>query len=974
MPFPSPFGSCFKSVGSLVPVKPAVLLLALASLGLLVSPVAAQTVESPPNVPIRRDNGSVRVNNNAREIRTGPLRNGSNIPLPIRLPIDTTEGVAIDVDRTRQAPNSIEIRPDVSYIESTFNQIVNDRDNTDARYDLQRDSLQITTTFDLRQAVGQHGYGEGIQVTIIGRDGSRSEPQTVFVRGERVTRGPGGVVLNRSESIEVTYGADDVVELRVLNIRLNRAEPTESAIYFTRDFVDNGRVGEFIVEDLEDGGDLDFDDGEYVQGPTGVGSAIAVRQSENLTVTTDTELVELPPFIDQATTTVETLIPGEPQTTVEEVELARERGQIELTDKTPSNLLGHARGVRTENNEQLVYSRYVTTVEARLGSDGLRFTGQLKPLISNPSVPPTLLTGNLRFDPFADDNQAGLTTTVGLTQYLTRTHRRATDIFGNRIEQTDERNPDLLVPTGLFNNRRIVGYVPAVSTEAAAVTLSAENGIFTLPADRAIVIAAPDPQRVGRGQSAYTDNVGGLLIKRPDGTLSFVPQWTKAGYAQSPTALSAGEATEIIYALVPQQAGQALQLGQTYAVTQGSAQHLIADGSFNIISADLQPQNFVQESAEIYAVEDTVAAANATTNEFNGVQGVYAEAVGGEPVPTVDVFDPAEVDARLGNALSAIEETVQTFGQPGYVRTTRAGGLYLGGTLTGGLGNQEDTLLLSRTTTTSAVDQLRQQQTVETFSSSRSREDILRTERGTTEENTGTASFSINEAGELGEVVFTPGTNVVTVTANGEETRRIGDVVLGPRTRIGTETREETFVDQPVREISSEQETIARNDTYPNFSAVSGELALGGVYNFGNTPWTAAANTVRAEVFYRDTVFGYSSGDSDVGVRGEVVFHPFGELKRDAYQVDAAGNVIPVYQTEPVVDADGNPVVEMATSEDGKSVAIALNQFVLDENGDRIAQRAGTGKARGPGAYLRVENVFDSDDSVEVAGGIQIAF
>ena len=966
------FNFASKSTGSMAPIKSVVLLLVVAGVGVSMRPAVAQT--APPNIPIRSSDGSVRVNNNAREIRTGPLRNRSNIPLPASLPVNTTEGVPIDVDRTRQAPNSIEVRPDVSYIEETFNQIVNGADGI-ARYDLQRDSLQITTTFELNQAVGQHAFGEGIQVTVISSDGSRSEPQTAFVRGGRVTRGPGGSILKASESIEVTYGADDAVELRVLNIRSNRAEPTESAIYFSRDFSDNGRIGEFIVEDLEDGGDLDFDDGEYVQGPTGIGSAITVRQTENLTLTTRTELVELPPFIDQATTTTETLIEGEPQTTVEDIELGRQRGQVEIADETPSNLLGHARGVRTDDDEQLIYSRYANAVEARLGSDGLGVTGQLRPLINTPSAPPTLLTGNLRFDPFAEDNQAGLTTTIGLTQYLTRTHRRAEDTFGNLIEQAGERNSNLLVPTGLFNNRRIVGYVPAASTETTATPLSATGGIFVLPTDQTIVIAAPDPQRVGRGRSAYTDNVGGLLIERTDRTLSFVPQWTKDGYVRSPTTFNVGEARRIIYALVPQQAGQALQLGQTYAVTRGASQYLIADGNFKIISADLQPQNFIQESIDVYAVEDTIAAVNEATSQFNGIQGVYTEVAGGEPVSTVDVSIAAEADARVGNVLSAIEAaTIQSPGQPGYVRTTRAGGVYLGSSLTGGLGNQEDTLLVSRTTTTSAIDQLRLQQTIETFSSSRNREDVIRTENGTTEENTGTASFSINEAGELEDVVFTPGTSVVTVTIDNEETREIGDVVLGPRTLIGTEISEATFVDQPAREILSEQETITRTETHPNFSAVLGELTVGGVYNFGNTPWTAAANTVRAEVFYRDTVFGRSSGDSEVGVRGEVVFHPFGEVKRDAYQIDAAGDVIPVYRTEPVVDASGNPVVDMVTNEEGESMAIAVNQFLLDDNGDLIAQRVGTGRARGPGAYLRIENVFDSDNGAEIEGGIRLSF
>ena len=959
----------FRSTAAAVSTGAVAMLLALLSIGADVRPAVAQTV----NVPIRSEDGSVRVDNNARDIRTGPLRNSSNTPLPALLPADTSEGVPIDVDLTGQAPNSIEIRPNVTYIEDAFSEIVNNEEGIDARYDIQRDSIQITTTFGLARIVGQHGFAEGIEVTVISPETGRGEPQTVFVRGGRVTIGPSGEQLPENQSIEVTYGADDVVELRVLNIRSNGAEPSESAIYFTEDFSNNGTVGEFIVEDLQDGGDLDFNDGEYVQALTGLGSATTVRENPNVTVETETETVELPPFISQVTSVTEIVVEGEAQTSVEDTELARERGRVEITDETPSNLLGHARGVRTENDEQLIYSRYASTIEARLGSDGLGATGQLRPLINNPSAPPTLLTGNIRFDPFADNNQAGLTSTLGVTQFLTRTHRPATNVFGSRLALAEE-DTNLLVPTGLFNNRRMVGYVP--EQVAQAEPLASVDGVFDLPAGRTIAIAAPDPQRVGRGESAYTDNVGGLIIEQADGQLRFVPQWTKDGYAQSPIELGADAASRIIYALVPQQPGQNLQIGQTYAVVENEGEYAIAEGGFRIISADLQPQNFVTETAEVYAVEDTFAAANAITEEFNGIQGIYAEVVGGEPIPTVDVLDAAEADARVGATLLSTNQFGATgiaSGQPGYMTVTRAGGLYLGGALTGGLGNQEDMLVVSRLTTTSIVDETFEQRTVETFSSARSREDITRIETGTIEQTTGIANFIINGAGELTEATFTPVSETTTINVDGRVTTEIGDEVLGPTVLTATETIiDDTPIDRQEEIISQEQETVAASDSYPNFSAVLGELTFGGVYNFGNTPWSPAANTVRAEVFYRDTVLGEGSGDSDFGIRGEVIFHPFGEVKRDAYQVNAAGDVVALYRTEPVLDGEGNPVMEMVTDNNGESVAIAVNQFVFDEAGDRIIQRVGTGRSKGPGAYLRVQNTFD--DGTEVAGGIRLAF
>lgn len=143
---------------------------------------------------------------------------------------------------------------------------------------------------------------------------------------------------------------------------------------------------------------------------------------------------------------------------------------------------------------------------------------------------------------------------------------------------------------------------------------------------------------------------------------------------------------------------------------------------------------------------------------------------------------------------------------------------------------------------------------------------------------------------------------------------------------------------------------------------------------YGNTPWTTAANTVRAELFYRDTVFGRSSNDSETGVRAELVFHPFGEVKRDAYRYDEAGNVVPVYQTESMLDAQGNRMFETLSGANDQSVELAVNQFALDEAGDLIQQRIGTGKAKGPGAYLRAENLFNGGDGVEIEGGLQISF
>ena len=947
------------------------ILLTAGSAGLCIPEAIAQT--GPVNVPVRSEDGSVRVNNNARQIRTGPLRNTSNIPLPSALPVGTSEGVSIPTDRTRQAPNTVEFTPNLPYIEQSFNDLINSNAPNGEQYNLQADSVQISTTFDLIYRQGDHNFGEGIQVSVIGSDGQRSQTQTIFVRGDGVRVGPNGQALPAADEATVVYGGNDVVELRVLNLRSDRAQPTESAIYFTQNFRADEQLGGFIVEDSQDGGDRDFDDGEYVDGPNGLGQGIAVRDRPNLMITTTTERSPLDPLIEQDITEDEVLVERAPETNVEEIETGRIRGRVELPDDNPSNQLGHARGIRTENDEQLVYSRYSGASEVRLGSDGLGVTGQLAPLIKNPSAPPTLLTGNLRFDPTVGDNEAGLTATAGITQFLSRTHRVARDMFGNEIVNPNEDGPRLLEPTGIFSNRRLLGYVPAqqTGTQQGAEIFSV-NGVFDLPTNQAVQVAPPNPQMVGRGNSGYTDNVGGLLIERASGEFSFVPQWTKAGFSQSSVALAAGEASRIIYALVPQQSGQNLQLGQTYAVTKGANEYVIADGNFRIISADLQPQNFVQEMAEVYAVEDTLPVANAQTAEFNGIQDVYAQVPGGDRIPTVDVNDAAEADARVGNELFPVSAVIAP-GQSGYMRTRRAGGLYLTGGLTGGLGNQRDTVFRNRITTVSIADDLVRQRTVNMFMTPREQVTTLTTEDGTIVRTTGTATFEINQAGELSNANFIAGPDPDEIINVDNQTTSDSQIELGDRTLMDSDTTEAEILQSTTREVSRDEESVTDRDSYPNFSAVLGELALGGVFNFGNTPWTIAANTARAELFYRDTVFGDSATGSETGVRAEVVFHPFGERQRDAYQYDEAGNVIAIYQTEPVLDENGNRAIATLTNDSDETVEVAVNQFVLDESGERIPQRVGTGKPKGPGAYLRLENVFDNSDT-EIAGGLQLSF
>ena len=536
-------------------------------------------------VTINRDpsTGAVFIDQNAFDVRTGELTNTSNIPLPSELPTVIREGIAIPTESGGLlAPNSLEITTDIDFVEQSFNEQLNQQQGTNLDYDLDRDTVTTRTRFDLNYVPGDHAFGEGIQVTVFDENGSIKSQETRFVRGDTVVRGPDGNELPNSGNITVEYGVGERVELRILNLRDNDAtEISESGVYFTRN-------GQIIAEDFPDGGDRDFSDGEYVELADSQGRANAIERDTQEEQVVETDTTPLDPEIrrDEAVEEEEFTTVERDEQVVREV---IERGSIEVPD-TLATRLGHAVGLRTENDELLVYDRYSAAGQVRAGSDGLGATGQLRPLFNNPSAPPTLLTGSALFNPWADDNEAGFAASVGITQYLNRTHRQATDLFGNPIENPNPEGAIPLEPTGLFSNRRMVGYVP--SGPLAGDQILPLDGIFTLPDSQRILIDPPDPQAVGRGDSAYTDNVGGFIVESASGELTFVPQWTNEGYATTDTVLEPGEATRIIYALVPQQAGQNLQLGQSYAVDNSTGRYRITDGGFVVIAADQYPDNF----------------------------------------------------------------------------------------------------------------------------------------------------------------------------------------------------------------------------------------------------------------------------------------------------------------------------------------------------------------------------------------------
>jgi hypothetical protein len=310
-------------------------------------------------------------------------------------------------------------------------------------------------------------------------------------------------------------------------------------------------------------------------------------------------------------------------------------------------------------------------------------------------------------------------------------------------------------------------------------------------------------------------------------------------------------------------------------------------------------------------------------------------------------------------------------GQRAYAKTTVSAGFYLGGALTTGIGNQRDTLTLMTSTMEQATDEVHTQTITHNFATPRAQLESLFIETTQTTVESGTAAFDINGQGELTNVNFLNG-EIQSNTFNSKVLKRTNRLRLGEELLLSSVSEETTQL-MPSSLTLIEQDISTQRESYPNFAPLQGEIALGGVLNFGNTPWSGAANTLRAELFARDTVVGQGR-DSETGWRAELVFHPFGEQQREASQYDDAGNVVPVYRTEPLLAANGQQIVETLTDNDGTAVTVLANQFVRDEAGDRIAQTSGTGQPNGPGLYFRVEDVFSGDSGVLFAGGVQFSF
>jgi hypothetical protein len=301
---------------------------------------------------------------------------------------DPQEKVAQPVIEDQLAPNSIQIQVDRENLQQQLQPHL--QPQVPPNFEVQEESFQFRSRFDVRQNLGNHDYGEGIEVNVYGPDGTLRSSEKVFVRGDRVSEF-NGQALPEADFIEVTYGAADRVELRVLNLRPGEnGEVTEheSAIYPTVN-------GDLAVEDFQNGGDLDFNDGNYLEIANGSGDTQLIHEGERAVQgeITETDAVEtpLPPNVR----IVHSLEQESEFSTsvITEVESTRDYGSVE-NPRTDANLLPHAVGARTADDEQLIYSQYSATEQLRLSNDGVTITGQTAPLNEDPAAAPTLVTGH----------------------------------------------------------------------------------------------------------------------------------------------------------------------------------------------------------------------------------------------------------------------------------------------------------------------------------------------------------------------------------------------------------------------------------------------------------------------------------------------------------------------------------------------------------------------------------------------------
>jgi hypothetical protein len=528
------------------------------------------------------------------------------------------------------------------------------------------------------------------------------------------------------------------------------------------------------------------------------------------------------------------------------------------------------------------------------------------------------------------------------------TQTEARDIDGNLIKT--QAGQQLYRPTALGAREVWRDFVPDQVIPAQRIENS--NGVYKIQPNSTAVIDKPNPSQSGRDQSAYTQNVGGVIVRNGD-SVSFVPMWNADGHLQQSTTVNAGNnGAEIVQALVPEQPGQDLQLGKQYPVTKnpdGSYSVGQDNKQFSVIAADTHPENFkATTNPDVFAVEDTLAnQPNASKNSiFNGVPGTYYDPISGNMINTNDGNDATTI-ANVNTPEKIIP------GQDGYLQVT--GGVTVGASLNASLNvGQVENIKTTRTDT-----YLNQNNQEKTYRDSTTVNGTLRTEQSGSITTTTVDTFNATE-----QTVLNPDGSLSTNVVDPKKVNSVSNSAtdLGPAIT--------STVDQSIftsSELIDEQNTsqrtlidsVIRTDRETEL-AVVGELKAGAFVQLTlkGTPGTPAADTLAIEAY----VATRTDGTGGVGATAELVLNPFGSKTKPG--VDAHGN--PLYKTKPVLNADGT---QKYMTVGGKPAAV--NEFDLDQNGNRIPLRIETGESKGPQVYVRGNVDSENGARVEIGGRIR---
>lgn len=214
----------------------------LTTIGLLA--MAASLIPNSGYAQVIDTGESLLTGENAFQIETGERTNTSNIPLPVVLPDTLVEDRALPVSETLLAPNSVTVRANDVYIVDAVEQATGFT-ITDYTVDL---GVQVD------RVPGAHKFAEGIELT----DGDGTT-ESVFVRGSGVRFDTDENELGDSAFLSTTFDRGEEATIGFRNIRKNGGPVEQSGVHFDSS-------GNLITEDLQNGGDLDFNDGNYLTG------------------------------------------------------------------------------------------------------------------------------------------------------------------------------------------------------------------------------------------------------------------------------------------------------------------------------------------------------------------------------------------------------------------------------------------------------------------------------------------------------------------------------------------------------------------------------------------------------------------------------------------------------------------------------------------------------------------------------------